>query len=171
MIKRSASLFFDGQLLHEFGNDFSNSEVIDRFRVLNGKSRFVLVVRGLPGSGKTYLSDSLAFGRGDVISIDVDKFRYKGYICDVEENSIISSSNFMTDFVSFMKETKTSLVVSGAFIDLNTIRSFFSSSAKNYVLDIDADKQSALLNAKNGIDANDFKWYTDRWKRYVDLIK
>ena len=170
----SGSLFHDGVLLIEYESlqwnelDFKNYfETILSTRK-NNDIPINLIVRGLPGSGKTFLSDFSASSILRCLSIDIDKFRKRGKINleprdDGEDLSIF----FQLIDASFFLGINT--VISGCFASVENTRYVINPEAENFIMELNIGIDDSLSNNINEVSKVMIESYASNWETVAGI--
>ena len=167
--KSSAVLVHGTRKIREFAaNEWDEVEFSNFFFGLVKKARFVLVIRGLPGCGKSYLADSLAFGKPNVFSIDYDRFVSNGQPVPIDNSTADRCAELTHDLTNALKMTTTSYIIPGVWYDPELAEDNFCQFAANFVLDIFSNADDSKKNNRHFLADETVEALAERWVPYLD---
>lgn len=132
-----------------------------------------LIVRGLPGSGKTYLSDFSASNILNCLSIDIDKFQFRGI---GERSHLMPRTDHMDIGIMFQlidacRYMMVNTVVSGVFSKISDVYQITNNVGYNFVFEFYSDFDSSCKENVNEVSKKMLKWYADNFEPLAKCVR
>ena len=130
----------------------------------------LIVLRGLPGCGKTYFSNSLDFSEKEIISNDILRISNGNYEYNSLKNNSIYKENFKR-LNDLMKNKCKLIVIDNCNIGFNNLKIYKDYSEKfdyeYYQVYFEKPKKENLYKNYQSTDKNiKYSSYLNLWKKY-----
>lgn len=169
--KSSAVLVHGTKKVKEFdAGEWDEVEFAKFFFGAVKKARFFLAIRGLPGSGKSFLADFLAFGKPDIFSIDRDRFLSSGKSYLDDEARISNSVGLQHELIQGLLATENSIVIAGASLIAREVKNLLPQSVPSFVLDLFISEQDSFQCNRHGLNENMIAERAALFEPYFDFI-
>lgn len=169
--KSSAVLVHGTKKVKEFAaGEWDEVEFAKFFFGVVKKARFFLAIRGLPGSGKSFLADFLAFGKPDIFSIDRDRFLSSGKSYLDDEARISNSVGLQHELIQGLLATENSIVIAGASLIAREVKNLLPQSVPSFVLDLFISEQDSFQCNRHGLNENTIAERAALFEPYFDFI-
>ena len=169
--KSSAVLVHGTKKVKEFAaGEWDEVEFAKFFFGAVKKARFFLAIRGLPGSGKSFLADFLAFGKPDIFSIDRDRFLSSGKSYLDDEARISNSVGLQHELIQGLLATENSIVIAGASLIAREVKNLLPQSVPSFVLDLFISEQDSFQCNRHGLNGNTIAERAALFEPYFDFI-
>ena len=169
--KSSAVLVYGTKKIREFAaGEWDEAEFARFFFGIVKKARFFLVIRGLPGSGKSFLADFLSFGRPNMISVDPDRFLSSGFDYITDGEKIIRSIALKHELIQGLLSSESSIIVAGASSAASEIKDLLPKSLPSFVLDLFTSEQDSVSCNRHGLDAQEISERAATFEPYFEFI-
>lgn len=169
--KSSAVLVYGTKKVREFAaGEWDEVEFAKFFFGIVKKARFFLVIRGLPGSGKSFLADFLSFGRPNVTSVDPDRFLSSGFSYITDDEKFVRSVALKHELVQGLLSSESSIIVAGASLAASEVKDFLPESLPSFVLDLFTSEQDSISRNRHGLDAQEICKGAALFEPYFEFI-
>lgn len=169
--RSSAVLIYGTRKIREFvAGEWDEVEFAKFFFGTVKKTRFFLVIRGLPGSGKSFLADFLSFGRPDVISVDPDRFLSSGFVYLTDEEKVLHSVMLKHELIQGLLSSESSIIVAGASSAASEVKDLLPPSIPSFVLDLFTTEQNSVSRNRHGLSAQEISERASSFEPYFDFI-
>lgn len=126
-----------------------------------------LIVRGLPGAGKTFLSNFIAGNIMNCISIDIDMLRSRGKVISLPRYDGLDCS-VMYGLLRSIEMLGANVVVSSVFSTIKSVKSEITSGYHVFIADLIIDVETSKKYNKHNVKQNLIKRYSSEWVRWDD---
>jgi len=178
LIKQSMSNGIEAEKISEFKNPYDENDFqkifefsINKYCGYSDALPINLIVRGLPGSGKTYLSDFSASNILRCMSIDVDKLQYRGIGKDshLEPREDNMDYQIMDQLIKALTYMGVNAVISGVFPKLHHIKNLCG-YGYNFVFEFYSDLEASKRENVNGVSEKVLKLYAETFEPLMSIV-